>query len=85
MSRRLHMRFNPLAFNAFCRNNAQAIKRCNVGVCSFRSKYSPIMSFYSCVFVVTILYLRAVVRAKTVSIFVRHTAYFTVHFCILCK
>ena len=67
MSRRLHMRFNPLAFNAFCRNNAHAIKRCNVGVCSFRSKYSPIMSFYSCVFVVTMLYLRAVLELKLLA------------------
>jgi len=41
--------------------------------------------FKSCVFTVTILYLRAVVRAKTVSLSVRHIAYFTVHFCILCK
>jgi len=40
---------------------------------------------YSCVFIVTFLYLRAVVRAKTVSLSVRHIAYFTVHFCILCK
>jgi len=43
------------------------------------------LSFYSCVFIVTILYLRAVVRAKTVSLSVRHIAYFTVHFCMLCK
>ena len=43
------------------------------------------LSFYSCVFTVTILYPRAVVGAKTVSLSVRHIAYFTVHFCILCK
>jgi len=29
------------------------------------------MNFYSCVFIVTILYLRAVVRAKTVSLSVQ--------------
>jgi len=38
------------------------------------------LSFYSCVFIVTILYLRAVVRAKTVSLSVRHIAYFTFTF-----
>ena len=30
------------------------------------------VSFYSCVFIVTILYLRAVVRAETVSLSLRH-------------
>jgi len=43
------------------------------------------LSFYSCVFIVTILYLRTVVRDETVSLSVRHTAYFTVQFCILYK
>ena len=42
-------------------------------------------SFYSCVFIVTILYLRAVVRAKTVNLSVWHIACFTIHFCILYK